>query len=267
MTRTTIPSIPMALIYVIDDSPGTRHFIAAALGKGPHEVRQIEPTCLVKVLELLHQAPPDLLVTDLVMPDCPGQTLIRVCREDPHLQQVRILLLTAHGDPQLAHFLQKMGNVHYLAKPIAPAMLADCAESLLSPGPEMDPGWSLACNGVVAVVDDSHLSRAYHAACLRKGGFRPVQIEPGGLLETVMSVEEAQPDLLVVDYLMTEFNGDALLRAIRGREALRDLPALVVTAHRADEIQSLLIPIGGVDVLYKPVPPEDLVERVRMKIR
>lgn len=252
----------MARIAVVDDSPGTRTFVMAALAKGPHEVREIEPTCLFAVYQALHEDPPDLLITDLVMPDCPGQTLIRLCREDPHLKDVRILLLTAHGDPKLAQFLQHMGATHYLAKPVSPAMLAECVDRMLSPGTEPDPGWSLACNGVVAVVDDSQLSRAFHAACLRKAGYKAVQVDPAGLLETVITLEQAQPDLLVVDYLMTEFNGDALIRAVRARETLSRVPVLVVTAHRADEIQRLLVPLGGVEVLFKPVRPEDLVGAV-----
>ena len=252
----------MASIVVIDDNAGSRQFMAAALRQGGHTVLDLEPTCLFKVLEALHPAPPDLLVTDLIMPGCPGQTLIRACREDAHLRNLRIILVTAHGDNDLARFIQTMGNVHYLAKPVSPPMLLECVDLLLDQGQETDPGWSMACNGVVAVVDDSRMSRAFHAACLSKAGFKAMQVEPTELLATVQAVEAIQPDLLLVDYLMPRFNGDALIRAIRGREALRDIPALVVTALRADEVIAQLVPLGGVEVAFKPIPPKDLVARV-----
>jgi len=253
----------MASISVIDDNEGARLFMAAALRQSGHEVQELDPTCLYKVLEALHQAPPDLLVTDLLMPECPGQTLIRACREDSHLKQLRILLLTAHGDKHLARFLQTMGNVHYLPKPVSPATLQRCVGRLLEQGRETDPGWAMLCNGVVAVVDDSHMSRTFHAACLRKQGFRSVQIAPTDLLETVLAIEESQPDLLLVDFLMPNFHGDALIRALRGRESLRDVPVLVITAHRGDEIIQQLLPIGGVGVAFKPISPEDLLVEVR----
>jgi len=253
----------MARILVIDDNPGARLFAAAALGRAGHTVTELEPTCLYKALEALHLETPDLLIADLVMPGCPGQTLIRACREDGHLKNLRILLLTANGSPAIATFLQTMGNVHYLAKPVSPIALTDCVERLLGQEPETDPGWALACNGVVAVVDDSQLSRAYHAACLRKSGFRPVAIEPLGLLETVLEIEKAQPQLLLVDFLMPEFNGDALIRALRGRGSLRDVPVLVVTAHKSDEFAQLALRLDGVEILFKPVGPEELVGRVR----
>lgn len=253
----------MSSIYVVEDSAGTRQFIATALGKAGHEVTEILPTCLFSVLEVLHKGLPDLLIVDLLMPNCPGQTLIRAVREDQHLKACRILLLTSHGDERLAQFLQAMGNIHYLAKPVAPQALADCVEGLLSNAQEPDPGWTLACEGVVAVVDDSQLSRTYHATCLRKSGFRPVPIEPTGLLDTVQAIEEARPDLLVLDFLMPGFTGDALIRALRSREALRELPVLVVTAHQGKEIQSLLTNLGEVEVLFKPLHPDTLIEGVR----
>ena len=254
----------MATIAVVDDNPGARLFVTAALGRGGHTVREIEPTCLYKVLGDLHENVPDLLVADLFMPNCPGMTLIRACREDAHLKQLRIVLLTAHGDTQLGLFLQAMGNIHYLAKPVSPQELAECVEHLLQNDLETDPGWSLACEGVVAVVDDSQLSRAFHAACLRKEGYRAVQIPPTELLETVLAIEAAKPGLLMVDFLMPRFRGDALIRAIRGRESLRNVPILLITAHRSDELKDLLSPVGGVDVLFKPITPGDLMGRVRV---
>lgn len=252
----------MATIAVVDDNAGARLFAAAALKKAGHEVQEIEPSCLFKVLEALHPAPPDLLVSDLMMPGCPGQTLIRACREDPHLRDLKILLLTAHGDVELAHFLQSMGNTHYLTKPVAPALLSECVDHFLNGELDIDAGWSLACNGVVAVVDDSNLSRVYHSACLRKHGFRPVPIEPSDLMGTLSALEAARPNLLLLDYLMPNFRGDALLRALRG-SSLRDLPVVLVTAHHGDELQLMREATDRIEILFKPALAEDLIEKVK----
>ena len=253
----------MSSIVVIDDNPGSRLFMAKALRQGNHEVRELVPSCLYKILESLHGDTPDLLITDLIMPGCPGMTLIRACREDSHLRNLRILLITSNGDNDLARFLQMMGNTHYLAKPASPPRLLECVELLLNQELETDPGWAMACNGVVAIVDDSRMSRTFHAACLRKQGYRGVQIEPTELLATVLAIEESHPEMLIVDYLMPTFRGDALIRAIRGRESLRNVPVLVVTAHRSDELITQLLPIGGVEIAFKPIAPEELVARVQ----
>lgn len=257
----------MAAIVVVDDNAGARLFARSSFKGSGHTVTELEPTCLFTVLQALHADPPDLLVSDLVMPTCPGQTLIRACREDVHLKDLKILLLTAHGDVRLAHFLQEMGNTHYLTKPVAPAELRACAELFLTGKLDIDPGWELACDGVVAVVDDSRLSRAFHAACLRRHGFRPLEIEPRSLVDTVSALEQAAPQLLLLDFLMPQFRGDALVRALQGSASLRDLPVILVTAHRGDEIEALpgLMPL--VEVLHKPTLPETLVRRVRARLQ
>lgn len=255
--------VTMSTIAVVDDSAGARLFAVASLKQSGHQIREIEPTCIFKVLEELHANLPDLLISDLMMPTCPGQTIIRTCREDPHLKDLKILLLTAHGDVELAHFLQAMGNTHYLTKPVPPPVLAECVDRFLTGDLEIDPGWNLACKGVVAVVDDSHLSRVYHSACLRKNGFRPIQIEPTDLMGTLRALQAAKPEMVLLDFLMPGFRGDALVRALRSNAALVDLPVLLVTAHRGDELEDLQATDASVDLLFKPVLPVDLIAKVK----
>lgn len=255
----------MARIAIIDDHPSARLFASACLRQAGHTALEIEPTCLHEVLGHLHAQPFDLLLTDLIMPGCPGMTLIRACREDSHLKDLKILLLTAHGDRKLARFLQHMGNVHYLRKPVGHQELAECVDDYLRGSLEVDLGWSLDCRGVVAVVDDSQLSRHYHMNCLRRNGFKPVEIAPDSLGSVVKAIEQATPDAVVLDFLMPSFRGDALIRALRAspHDRLRDLPLLLVTAHAMGEEGDAAPTVEGVGVLFKPVLPEDLTARLQ----
>lgn len=43
---------------------------------------------------------------------------------------------------------------------MAPQAFSECVDAFLQGSLDVDPGWSLDCQGVVAVVDDSRLSRA-----------------------------------------------------------------------------------------------------------
>ncbi len=241
----------------------------ACLKQGGHEVQEIVPSCLFEVLGRLHEQAFDLLLADLIMPGCPGMTLIRACREDTHLKELKILLLTAHGDRKLARFLQHMGNIHYLRKPVAPQELAECVEDFLRGQLEVDLGWSLDCQGVVAVVDDSQLSRHYHMNCLRRNGFKPLEIPPESLTSVMKTLEQAAPDAMLLDFLMPSFRGDALIRALRASPvaALRELPILLVTAHHMEESTDREPTVEGAEVLFKPVLPEDLVARLQALLR
>jgi len=259
----------VARIAILDDNQSAKLFASACLRQNGHEIEELEPICLFEVLKVLHERPVDLLVTDLVMPTCPGMTLIRACREDVHLRDLKILLLTAFGDQQLAHFLQAQGNVHYLSKPVAPQTLTDCANLFLEGGLDLDLGWSLDCRGVVAVVDDSQLSRRYHATCLRKFGYKPVEVIPGDLTAAVTALREAKPDAMLLDFLMPSFRGDALIRALRASEVtgLQKLPILLVTAHNPDEAMAHSLHGLCVEVCPKPVAPDALALMVQEMMR
>jgi DNA-binding response OmpR family regulator len=259
----------MARIAVVDDNPSARLFALACLNKCGHEAQDLEPTCLFAVLEALHLNPPDLLITGMVMSGCPGMTLIRACREDVHLKQLKILLLTAHGDRRLARFLRNLDNIHYLSKPVGVQEFSDCVEAFLTGNLEVDLGWSLDCQGLVAVVDDSQLSRFFHSKILRLNGFKPLEIIPDNLTHVIRTLEQAKPDALLLDFLMPNFRGDALIRALRasGVARLRELPVLMITAHHPEDITGLGSQAEHVDVLFKPLYPEELIAKVQELLR
>jgi len=257
----------VARIAIVDDNASARLFASACLKQDGHEVLELEPTCLYEVLKTLHEEEVDLLITDLVMPDCPGLTLLRACREDHHLRELKILLLTCFGDASLARFIQSRGNIHYMGKPVAPQELCESVRLYLDGDLEVDPGWSLECQGHVAVVDDSHLSRKLHMSILRRTGFKPLEIVPESLTHVLTTLKEAKPDILLLDFLMPSFCGDALIRAIRATEAIGKMPIILVTAHGSSEAMAPLQRDSRLDIIRKPVLPADLVQRMKEMIR
>lgn len=121
----------MSRIAIVDDSRLVRVFVAGALGTRGHEPVEIEPTSLFDVLKVLHETPVDLLVADFLMPECPGESLVRACREDPSLCDLPILILSAHRDDDSLIRLQRLGISGFLLKPVdASALVAKVAETL-----------------------------------------------------------------------------------------------------------------------------------------
>lgn len=121
----------MPRIAIVDDSRLARAFAAAALRAKGHEVVEIEPNSLFEILRVLREAPVDLLVMDFLMPECPGETLVRACREDAALRDQPILILSAHRDDDSLVRMQQMGISGFLLKPVeASALAAKVAETL-----------------------------------------------------------------------------------------------------------------------------------------
>lgn len=121
----------MSRIAIVDDSRMVRVFVSGALRTRGHEPVEIEPTSLVDVLKALREAPLDLLVADFLMPGCPGESLVRACREDVTLCDLPILILSAHRDDDSLLRLQRLGISGLLMKPVeASTLVAKVAETL-----------------------------------------------------------------------------------------------------------------------------------------
>ena len=121
----------MPRIAIVDDSRLVRTFVAGALRSQGHETVEVEPSSLFEVLKVLREAPVDLLIADYLMPECPGESLVRACREDSVLRELPVLVLSAHRDDISLQRLQLLGISGFLLKPMeASALVAKVAEVL-----------------------------------------------------------------------------------------------------------------------------------------
>lgn len=115
---------------------------------------------------------------------------------------------------------------------------------------------------LIAVVDDSRLARTFTGTCLRKAGHEVVDIDPLSIFEVLKVLRENAVHLLVMDYLMPGCPGASLVRVIREDPDLKELPILVITAHRDEEIQDRLQRMGTLGFLHKPFDPQSLLDAV-----
>jgi CheY-like chemotaxis protein len=122
----------MARIAIVDDSRLARTFTVSCLKKLGHELVEVDPSSLFDVIKLLREQPPQLLIMDFLMPNCPGTSLARAFREDPALKDVRILMVSAHRDEEVQERLKRLGVDAFLAKPFEAQALVELVEGLLA---------------------------------------------------------------------------------------------------------------------------------------
>jgi len=113
----------MPRILVVDAEPDMRFLIRLYLEKAGHQV--VEAGHGAAALESVHEALPDLVVTDVMMPVMGGLELIERLRSDPATATIPILVVS--GDSELAE-----GADTALEKPFAPDRLVEAASALLS---------------------------------------------------------------------------------------------------------------------------------------
>ena len=88
-------------------------------------------------------------------------------------------------------------------------------------------------------------------------------MDPASLYDVLAAIHAHRPALVITDYEMPACNGESLLRAIREDAALRDLPVIVLSAHREAELVARLSRWNLAAYVLKPIRPEELVEKVR----
>jgi two-component system phosphate regulon response regulator PhoB len=85
--------------------------------------------------------------------------------------------------------------------------------------------------------------------------------------EALLAVEEQQPDLVLLDWMLPGTSGIAVCQRLRARTETRSLPIIMLTARgeEGDRIRGLNS--GADDYVVKPVSPSELVARVRAVLR
>ncbi len=113
---------------MVDDAPLIRELGALFLGRAGHVVTA---ATAAEALELAHSARPDLIVSDLDMPEVDGAALCRTVRADPVLSDPPILVLTGADDGADRERALHAGASEVLSKPLERMTLLDTARRLM----------------------------------------------------------------------------------------------------------------------------------------
>lgn len=111
----------------------------------------------------------------------------------------------------------------------------------------------------VLIVDDERASRAVIASAL--AGLDLDVVECASAEEALAAVTDA-PDAMVLDLMMPGVDGIELCRTLRGADATRDVPILMLTAHSGREQKLRALAAGVDDFLAKPLDRLELRTRI-----
>ena len=123
----------MATILIVDTHPANRRVYTTLLGNFGH--RLLEADDGAQALELARAELPDLIITDILMPNMDGFTLVRRLRAEPLLMGLPVIFQTANYDVSEIHRLARASGIqHILRNPAEPQeILRAVNESLKQP--------------------------------------------------------------------------------------------------------------------------------------
>ena len=107
-------------ILVVEDSPMTRSLIISSLEEvGDFTI--IEADNGFQALRKLPEVPPDLVITDINMPDINGLEVVRFVKQSENFQHIPVIIVTTEGRDVDRERGLKLGADKYLVKPFEPA--------------------------------------------------------------------------------------------------------------------------------------------------
>ena len=106
-----------ARILIAEDEPNIVTLLEFLLQGGEHEVRVARDE--LEALRLAESFAPNVLLLDVMMPLRNGYEVCRTIRENPALQRVKILMLTAKGREEERDKGLALGADAYVTKPFS----------------------------------------------------------------------------------------------------------------------------------------------------
>lgn len=114
----------------------------------------------------------------------------------------------------------------------------------------------------IMVVDDDPIIVRFVEANLRQYGFSVIKAKDG--LSALKLLEEHRPDMIILDIMMPEMDGDEVCRRVREQS---DIPIIMLSARSEVSSRVNLLDCGADDYITKPFGIGELMARVKSLLR
>ena len=117
----------------------------------------------------------------------------------------------------------------------------------------------------ILVIEDQELNRKVVRIVLQSKGYTVV--EATDAVEALARLEDAVPQLILMDIALPGQSGEDLTKRIKANLAWVDIPIIALTAAAMSGDRERILKAGCDDYLSKPIDIKVLVERVETHLR
>jgi CheY-like chemotaxis protein len=116
-------------ILLLDDSTITLEMEKAVLEERGYGVAIASN--LLEFQSQLDQFQPEIILTDLMMPDISGKDIVRVLKQDFHTEKIPIILFSSKTDDELREIAEQAGADGFLSKSHGIEKLGDMVDEMV----------------------------------------------------------------------------------------------------------------------------------------
>ena len=117
----------------------------------------------------------------------------------------------------------------------------------------------------ILVIEDQELNRKVVRIVLQSKGY--IVVEATDAVEAIASLENAIPQLILMDIALPGQSGEELARRIKANLAWVNIPIIALTAAAMSGDRERILKSGCDDYLSKPIDIKVLVDRVETHLR
>jgi threonine synthase len=255
-------------IVVIDDSPMDSRLIRRLLqAKKPYRV--FEANSAVEGLQIIRDRLPDLVVSDLNMPEMDGFALLEELKKDPITAKIPVIVvsakdLTAEDKHRLAnqatsiwakgafstqdlveHVVETLsktegdGTSSAMARPVSPARTAATV-----------PAHKPEEVKKIVLIEDNPMDARLISRILQLN--RPLdvkQVQAGR--EALRVIREEEPHLIVLDLIIPDMSGFQILEELEKDQTLNAIPVIVITSKDLSKAEREQLSAQGVYSMWR----------------
>lgn len=220
-----------------------------------------------EALDVLANAPIDLVISALYLPDMTGTDLVHYMREHEHTHATPFMLISSETDYRTLDPIRQAGSIAILPKPFDMEQLHSAlftTVELLEPEILHLDDDVLAEDLQVLVVDDSAMARSHIQRVLSGMGIQNFEQAQNGC-EALEKLQLHDFDLIVTDYNMPDMDGKELVAAVRTDPEHAAIPILMVTSEENQSRLAAVQRVGVSAMCDKPFEPKtvkSLVEKI-----
>ncbi|GAB4417077.1 MAG: hypothetical protein Fur0044_12640 [Anaerolineae bacterium] len=279
-------------IVVIDDNPMDSRLIRRLLqAKKPYRV--FEANSAQEGLQIIRDRLPDLVVSDLTMPEMDGFALLEELKKDPLTAKIPVIVvsakdLTQEDEARLAGqtasiWLKGSFSTQDLVEHVVDTLSSTEEDNTLPARPSREreqtkeivlekPAASKPATGPldvkkVVLIEDNPMDARLISRILQTS--RPLvikQVQVGR--EAIKTIREEEPHLIVLDLIIPDMSGFQILEELKRDEKLDAIPVIVITAKELSEAERQLLISNHVSSMWQKgkLDREKLVAHVKSQL-
>ena len=199
------------VVMVIDDEANSITLFSKILEREGYKVIGIQSP--ENAVEQVMEIKPDIIILDVIMPGIDGWDIIQRLKSNPQTKEIPVIFCSIVADKKLGFSL---GASEYLVKPVRDEDLIRALNRL---------------NGYIKnilVIDDNPRDAELVGRFLTNRGYN-VKLAYSGM-EGITQIKKYNPGMIIVDLMMPDVDGFAVIEEVKSNPFTRDIPIIVISA-------------------------------------